>query len=66
MYIMTIPAYAKRQFLLFLAIVIFTFIEFDDLTHFRKICMLTHLCMKLDSLINLYLIQEGANTVPIW
>ena len=39
---MTIPAYPKRQFLTLnvLAIVIIIFIEFDDLTHFKKIFMI--------------------------
>ena len=33
-----------------LSIVIFISIEFDDLTHFQKICLILHLCIKWDSL----------------
>ena len=40
--IMTIPAYYKGKFstLDVLARVIIIFIKFDDLTHFKKICMI--------------------------
>ena len=55
---MTIPAYPRRQLLLrnALDIVIIIFTEFDDLTHFKKICMIIHLCIKWDSLAKTYLI----------
>ena len=41
---MTIPVYPERQFLTLnvLAIVIIIFIEFDYLTHFKKICRAQH------------------------
>ena len=50
--IMTIPAYPKRQFSTqnVLAVVIIIFIEFDDLMHFKKICVIIHLCINWDSL----------------
>ena len=47
-YIMTIPAYSKcypkGQVLTLNALdtVIFTFIVFDDLTHFQKTCLINH------------------------
>ena len=58
---MTIPAYSKRCYLTLniLAVVIITFIEFDDLTHFKKTCMLIHLCIKWDSLAKTFYIRKG-------
>ena len=66
--IMTIPAYSKwypkRRFLTLnvLAIVIIIFIEFDDLTSFKKIFMIIYLYIKWGSLIKTYHIR---NTGPI-
>ena len=43
------PAYPKRQFLILnvLAIVIILFIQYDDLTNFKKICMVIHFIYSL-------------------
>ena len=49
---MNVPAYSIIQFLTLnvLAVVIIIFIEFDDLTHFKKLCSVIHVCIKWDSL----------------
>ena len=48
-----------------LAIVIIIFIGFDDLTNFKKICMIIHLCIKWDSFVKIYPIEERASMVLI-
>ena len=58
---MTSHAYPNIQFSTTVsAIVIIIFIEFDDLTHFKKICILRE-----DSLAKHILYKKGINTVPI-
>ena len=61
---MTILSYSKTVFNTeCLAMVITMLTEFDDLPIFKKMCMIIHLCTKLDSLAKTYFIQERANTV---
>ena len=53
---MTITALPKRQFLTLniLDIVLIISIEFDDLTHLKKICMIIHSWLKCNSLSKTY------------